>query len=79
MVVEIFLPPHIFMRRAQCIAPHGINRDFIRRNILRPTILDTNLCFLKLFGQLRCANRPYKITIFLWMEAEDFQIKGGAE
>ena len=57
-VVEIFLPPHIFKSRAQCIAPHGINRDFIRRNALRPTILATNLSFLKLFGRLAQRNRP---------------------
>ena len=40
----------------------------VGRNALRPTILATNLCFLKLFGRLRYANRPYKIIIFLWME-----------
>jgi hypothetical protein len=42
VVVEIFLPPHIFMSRAQWIAPHGINSGFIRRNPLRPTLLTTN-------------------------------------
>jgi len=64
MVVEIFFLL-IFLR--------------VGRNTLRPTILDTNLCFLKLFGRLRCANRPNKITFFLRMEGEDFQIKGAAE
>ena len=56
------------MSRAQCIAPHGINRDFIRRNALRPTIRTTNWRYREFCGRLRCANRPYKITIFLWME-----------
>jgi len=51
------------MSRAQCIAPHGINRDFIRRNTLRPTIIATNFWCLKLFGRLRCANRPYELTV----------------
>ena len=51
------------MSSAQCIAPHGINRDFIRRNTLRPTFLVTNFWYLKLFGRLRCANRPYELTV----------------
>jgi len=52
------------MSRAQCIAPHGINRDFIRRNTLRPTVRTTNWRYREFYGRLRYANRPYKITIF---------------